>query len=315
MIIWYNIQGVYDIMNISFRKKTLAVIVICLMMLMSLPVIMGSNEYFVENLDGNTLYVGGNGPGNYTTIQDAVDAASEGDTIFVYSGTYYENLQIDKTVTLTGEDKNNTVIDSNSSGNVVNVTADYVNINRFTIINSGFRDEGIYIYDSQDNSISDCIISSNDDGIALDLTKHALISNCIISSNKRFGVLIYASDGSRPHSNNNIISNCIISNNDEGIFLNDFNGNSIIGNNITGNHVYGIHLAFAANNIVKENNFIDNNRNAYFDGSFFNSWSKNYWDNWISFGPKIICGSLLNFIPLINFDWNPASEPYDVGGK
>ena len=57
-------------MNSSFEKKSLAVIVICLMMLMSLPAVMGSNEYFVENLDGNILYVGGNGPGNYTNIQD-----------------------------------------------------------------------------------------------------------------------------------------------------------------------------------------------------------------------------------------------------
>jgi hypothetical protein len=62
--------GVIDTMNSSFRKKILAVIVICLMALMSLPAVMGSNEYFVENLDGNILYVGGNGPGNYTTIQD-----------------------------------------------------------------------------------------------------------------------------------------------------------------------------------------------------------------------------------------------------
>jgi len=197
-------------MNSSFRKKTLAVIVICFMMLMSLPVVMGSNEYFVENLDGNILYVGGNGPGNYTTIQDAVDAASEGDTIFVYSGTYYESLQIDKTVTLTGEDKNNTVIDGGSSGNVVDVTADSVNINGFTVRNGDVWDAGIYVYDSRDSCIFDCIVSSNNgSGIALDSTKHALVSNCIISSNQHFGVVIYPSDGNRPSSNNNIVSNCI----------------------------------------------------------------------------------------------------------
>jgi len=37
-------SGLYDIMNISFRKKILAVIVICLMMLMSLPLVMGANH-------------------------------------------------------------------------------------------------------------------------------------------------------------------------------------------------------------------------------------------------------------------------------
>ena len=39
---------------------------------------------------GNILYVGGSGPGNYTKIQDALDNATEGDTVYVYSNTYYE---------------------------------------------------------------------------------------------------------------------------------------------------------------------------------------------------------------------------------
>jgi pectin methylesterase-like acyl-CoA thioesterase len=37
---------------------------------------------------GTWVYVGGSGPGNYTSIQDALDNASTTDTIFVYSGTY-----------------------------------------------------------------------------------------------------------------------------------------------------------------------------------------------------------------------------------
>jgi len=38
---------------------------------------------------GNTLYVGGSGEGNYSSIQDAIDDASDGDTVFVYNGSYY----------------------------------------------------------------------------------------------------------------------------------------------------------------------------------------------------------------------------------
>jgi len=49
---------------------------------------------------GNTLYVGGSGPSNYSTIQYAVDNASYLDTIFVYSGTYYENVKIYTSVVL-----------------------------------------------------------------------------------------------------------------------------------------------------------------------------------------------------------------------
>lgn len=46
--------------------------------------------------DGKTLYVGGDGPGNYTKIKDAIDDSSDGDTVFAYSGTYKENLIVNK---------------------------------------------------------------------------------------------------------------------------------------------------------------------------------------------------------------------------
>jgi hypothetical protein len=42
---------------------------------------------------GNWLYVGGSGPGNYTHIQDAINDSSDGDTVFVHSGIYYENIK------------------------------------------------------------------------------------------------------------------------------------------------------------------------------------------------------------------------------
>lgn len=64
-----------------------------------------------------TVYVG-SGLGNDTTlIQDAIDNfANNGDTVFVYSGTYNENVVVDKTITLQGEDRNLTIIDSGGGG-------------------------------------------------------------------------------------------------------------------------------------------------------------------------------------------------------
>ena len=49
-----------------------------------------------KNSRGNILYVGGSGPGNYSKIQDAIDDASDGDTVFVFNGIYYENVWIDE---------------------------------------------------------------------------------------------------------------------------------------------------------------------------------------------------------------------------
>jgi len=95
--------------------------------------------------NGNTLYVGGTGEGNYTKIQDAINNASDGDTVFVYNGTYYENVIINKNNhILTGEDKNTTIIDGGKrNGNVVTIYyVDWVAISGFTIKNSEYLSEG-----------------------------------------------------------------------------------------------------------------------------------------------------------------------------
>jgi len=95
--------------------------------------IVENNSTLTSN--GKTLYVGGTGPTNYTSIQDAVDNANDGDTIFVYNGTYYENLIINKTINLVGEDKNTTIIDGSKKGNTIHVISENSTITGFTITN------------------------------------------------------------------------------------------------------------------------------------------------------------------------------------
>ncbi|MFA5772660.1 MAG: glycosyl hydrolase family 28-related protein, partial [Thermoplasmata archaeon] len=76
-----------------------------------------------------TINVDDGGGKDYTIIQDAINASSEGDTVYVYNGTYYENLTINKTINLVGESNQSTIIKgtgaSDSKG--IYVTANYVN--------------------------------------------------------------------------------------------------------------------------------------------------------------------------------------------
>ena len=85
--------------------------------------------------NGNILYVGGSGPGNYSIIQDAIDEASDGDTVFVYSDSspYDECLELHTRISLIGEDKQSTIILGDCIETLIDVRASQVTISGFTI--------------------------------------------------------------------------------------------------------------------------------------------------------------------------------------
>ena len=73
---------------------------------------------------------------DFTKIQDAVNAASAGDTIIVYPGTYTENVDVNKDhLTIQSENgADSTIVQAaNPDDHVFEVTADYVNITGFMV--------------------------------------------------------------------------------------------------------------------------------------------------------------------------------------
>jgi len=96
-------------------------------------------------------------PDDYPTIQEALNHANAGDTVFVRNGTYYEHVCMNKTVSIVGQDKITTIIDGNHTGTVVTVTADNVNISGFTVQNG---EAGLKL-DGDCNSVTSSIFSSN----------------------------------------------------------------------------------------------------------------------------------------------------------
>ena len=98
-------------------------------------------------------------PDDYPTIQEAINNANEGDTIFVSSGTYYEHVVVNKdNLTLIGEDRDNTVIDGSGSGIVVEISRTQINFSGFSIQRG---EKGIYLSSSSGfNTISNNTITS-----------------------------------------------------------------------------------------------------------------------------------------------------------
>jgi len=116
--------------NQLHNKKLISFIIIFIIVINLNPA--NANRLSTNN---KILYVGGNEPGNYTKIQYAIENATAGDTIFVYVGKYYENIFIDKPLTITGENRNNTIIDGNYLGDTVTINAEGIIFQNFTIIN------------------------------------------------------------------------------------------------------------------------------------------------------------------------------------
>jgi len=122
-------------------------------------------------------------PKDYPTIQEAIDAAKQGDIIFVLSGTYYEHVMINKTISLVGEDKSKTTICGNNTGRaeetIVSITANSVYMDDFTVCNSY---GGLLLSHSNNSTIQNIIISNCEWGIGMNVSSNNTISNCDLTS-------------------------------------------------------------------------------------------------------------------------------------
>jgi len=163
---------------------------------------------------GNTLYVGGSGPGNYSKIQDAIDNASKGDTVYVYhdSSPYREFIIIQTTINLIGENKYTTVIEgfNNIRQHLIQINADGVRLHGFTVKNSTYGPvpEGCYAIaiSSNDNDISGNILTKNADDILINHTSRNKIHDNVISNGPLYCTAVRVAYGDQNEIFNNTIS-------------------------------------------------------------------------------------------------------------
>ncbi len=247
-------------------------------------------------------------------IQNLIDNASDGDTIYIPSGIYYENIVINKSISLIGEDKNTTIIDGFGNGHtvyyVVYISADNVTVSGFTIQDSGNSlTLGILIRSNYNTITKNFINAISRYGIRLIESHFNIITNNIILKND-IGISLTIS------GSNSITSNIISNSLEYAIYFNYACSNNIISyNNISNNDILGVNLIKSNINTIKKNNFHNNQRDAYFKHSFLNQWKQNFWNDPLM-NPKLIIGKILIYRELgfqwINFDWRPAQEPYKI---
>jgi parallel beta-helix repeat protein len=292
------------------KRKCLAVGIILLFVGTGIiPAIAQNTEKPLPTSRGDWLYVGGIGPGNYTTIQGAINDANDGDTVFVYDdlSPYYEHVIINRSIILTGENKNTTIIDGSRNGDVVLFTknASNVTVSGFTLQNSGGNySAGILPYSGY-NVITGNIIRNTTYGIFLGGPLSSSISNIIAYNtliNNSYSIVIwYNSFRNKVYENyitgsqysiflwglcvtakeetrlsdeeyqNDIYRNRI-TNNGEGIYIQNFFYTNIFENTITNNSV-GIDLTATYMCACRYNNIEQNTINSNEYGIFIQVYS------------------------------------------
>ena len=229
------------------RIKTKAIILIaCLILLTSFQVRSFAREITV----GKGL--------TYSSITEALHVSNEGDTIVVKNGVYKENIVINKSVQLIGE--NQPIIDGNYRGDVVRIEADKAVIRGFTIIKSGGdlrKDEsGIKLVNSEGVTIEGNMLEDVIIGFYLFSSPGNTIRN-----NTSFGradSTTEETNGNGIHlwksPNNTIVGNHIKKHRD-GIYVEFSPGNSIRDNHCKNNVRYGLHYMYSDNNRFEGNTF------------------------------------------------------------
>jgi len=299
-----------------------------------------------EITSNNIIYVdddnkygpwGGTKEHPYRNIHDGLNVTSDGDTIFVYNGTYKEyDIHIKNSIFLVGEDKTNTIIEvqmifmnsaySSISGfnirycNVVSENQDY-----FDIYNNNITG-GISIVGTIDSHIHHNIINGIDGPEPAIKISEGCCTNIefnVINSNYEGGIAVFG--------NGNTISDNIITydNGESGYGIRLEGNNNKIRDNHIANNVFGIRLDYAYGNKIVGNNFIDNKVYVYLFGASDtlrkpkNIWINNFWGR-PRMSPKLILGidmipfpksgDIIFWIPIlvIQFDWHPRLIPNDI---
>lgn len=138
-----------------------------------------------------TWIVDDDGPADFHTIQEAVNNANEGDTVFVENGTYYEHVTVNKALSVRGSGSESTTISGSQLDSAVEIGANNVDFGGFTVCSGDF---GLKVYSHNNNIHDNSIVENGFIGIYLYLSSGNTFTSNNVSRNG-YGVSLVHSGG------------------------------------------------------------------------------------------------------------------------
>jgi hypothetical protein len=252
----------------------------------------------VPPIPQKTWIVDASGNGDFTSIQNAIDNSTGGDTIILRKGVYHENnININKMITISGQSTTDTIINcSGKQGFTLNTAS--VEISNLKITNS--IEYGIYVPQGSAKCTISNILIDQTLSIGIYVRGHETkIINCDIrgaSLTYGNGIMLFGSESLVKdcniqgfsiaviillNSDNHRITNCNLFNNGEAVDIRiDSNNNIVSDCNIYVNQL-GVYVwQNSNNNQFYLNNFFKNKVDASAEG--VNTWDNgthgNYWE-------------------------------------
>jgi parallel beta-helix repeat protein len=186
------------------------------------------------------------------SIQEAINSASEGETILIRQGVYAIDypVLVNKTVILTGESRNKTIIDGQGLATALcNILADNAEVRNLTLRNGQTSfSYGFHLKNVKQAKIENCYIRNCTHGVYITNSSNCEISRNLIANNYYYGIYIVGNS-----------------------FNNKFFWNTIQ------NNVQGVSIDLQClKNLFYQNNFVQNSLQISGLGASANFWNSTY---------------------------------------